>query len=123
MAGSLALQAEIFRRIDNPNPEIGLPETIDEDAGGSRRFRIYEPLRKYESRVGRRNVRFRKRMQKCGCAGNYGFRGLKPVAAFEDTGIARFAARQESECSRHLRPFLPNLIDFLIRFLELRNGG
>src|SRR6266404_1493307 len=100
MAGNLALHTEIFRRIDDPNPEIGLPETIDEDAGGSRRFWVHEPLRKYESRVGRRNVRFRKRMQKCGCAGNYGFRRLKPITAFEDTSIARFAARQESECSR-----------------------
>src|SRR5882672_377389 len=62
-------------------------------------------------------------MQKCGCAGNYGFNRFKPIAAFEDPGIARFATRQKSERSRSLRPFLPNPIDFLIRFLELRNGG
>src|ERR1041385_2394050 len=59
-------------------------------------------------------------MQKSRDAERHSVGGLEEIAALEDVRFARLGAGFECKRSRAVRPLCPELLDLLVRFLELR---
>src|SRR6185369_8262520 len=85
-----ALSAEILRCLDDADAEVGLPNSICENASRRGRIAIGEPAGKSETRVV--GV-WRQRMEERGYAGGNFFAGFEPVTALEHVCGARFIAR------------------------------
>ena len=118
------LEAEILRCFQKPGAKIRLPDAIDGDPRGRRRFPVHQPFCEGQPRV---TSPFRKRMQKGRNAWADFLGGLEPVPPVEPESLAHLVAGgfvlagHQRGSGRSLRPLVPQRLDLFVRFLELRN--
>ena len=122
-----AVEAEIARRLDEAGAEVGLPETIDHDAGEQRIARAADPGRQPLAPPGLGGVRLETEID-AGChdrrdpAGLHDLSGLIRIASDLDVRRSRLARRdgvharigghrgpQPLDLGQNPRPLFPSL--------------
>ena len=120
VAGRLALQAEVLAGRDDPGPEVGLPDPVDDRPRRGRRPAVDQPSGEVEpsrGRAGGHRVEERRdpRLDRPG--------RLEEVAALEDARGSAPRPFREDQLRRPLGMLGPQAVDPLIRFLPGRDRG